>query len=381
MLNKASFLKKRAEGSLVFLLMCVVGSAVAAPTIQGVSGTLSHKSVVSITGSGFGTKATAAPVVWDDASGTNILDKWDGVWPNNNPTYNTAYRAPMRGISLPHNHITRYIAGAHAQNLGSNGGYNVIFWKNRTISLPAYTYMSWYQRADDNWVFGLGSPADDNYKIWDYSAGTSPYDASNWYLAYGPPGPSSKTDNAQWLFTDDGNSLLNPDQNGHNVWWLNGVNPMAGKWAKVELLVKYTTQNDGYMKVFENGVLKINYLGPTDKYPGVARNEGIGGYARGYGNPNQWRYFADAYLDYTLARVVLANNPNLSNATIIETQIPSSWSSNSISISVNLGQFSTGQTAYMFVVDSTGTPTTSGFPVTVGGGGTVLAPPTNLHVQ
>jgi len=32
---------------------------------------------------------------------------------------------------------------------------------------------------------------------------------------------------------------------------------------------------------------------------------------------------------------------------------------------VNLGSFSTGQTAYLFVFDSTGTPSASGFPVTV----------------
>src|SRR5262245_53134787 len=133
--------------SATWLLMLLVGSATAAPTIAGLAGTLDHKGSVTINGSGFGTKATAAPVVWDDASGTDILSKWSGAWPNNNPTYNTGYRSPMRGIGLPHSHITKYIAGAHGEATGANSGYNVIMFKYRTVSsYPSYTYASWYQR-------------------------------------------------------------------------------------------------------------------------------------------------------------------------------------------------------------------------------------------
>jgi hypothetical protein len=358
------------------LLMSLAGSAVAAPAIQATSGTLDHKATVTITGTGFGTKATAAPVVWDDASGTNLLSKWDGAWPSNNPTYNTGYRAPMRGIGLPHSNITRYIAGADAENLGYNAGWNVIFYKNRTMtSFPAYTYASWYHRADNAWTFC----GDNNYKSFDYSTGTSPFSASNWYLAFGPPHPGSTTDGAQWLYTDDANSLMNPDMNGHNAWWGTAVNPMAGQWTKVELEIMYTNQSNGYIKLWENGTLQLNYSGPTDKYSGTARSEGVGGFAR-CNYTNNWRYWADVYLDYTPARVVLANNSNLANATIIETQIPANWTANSIGISVNLGKFAAGQPAYLFVFDSTGTHNATGFQVTAGkSGGTALPPPTNLH--
>jgi hypothetical protein len=363
------------------LLVCVSHISVGAPTVSQVAGTFDHRATITISGSGFGTKATAAPLVWDDASGSGIGDKWDGAWPDNDPPYNTAYRAPQRGISLPHNHITRYIAGAHAHTDGANGGYNVIVFKYFTLpsSFPYYLYASWYQRADDAWVFG----GDNNFKALDYSAGHGPYDNNNWYCGFGPPNPSSPTSGAQWGPNDDGHSLSNPDMNRHNNWWNSGVNPMSGVWTKVEIAVKITNQNDGYIRVTENAShLVINYAGPTDQYPGNSRTFAIGGYARMYGQSNNWRYYADAYVDTTLSRVVLANAADLSSATIVETQVPTTWSANSIGATVNLGKFAAGQTAYLFVFDSTGTPNATGFPVTAGGSASAQPqPPSNISIH
>jgi len=344
--------------------------ALSAPVIQQVSGALNHKGTITISGTGFGSKATAAPLVFDDATGGNILDKWDGAWPNITSGYNTNYYGPMRGINPPHSHDNRYIAGAHAIDSGAYSGEFVVFFKNIPLqTFPFYVYASWYQRADNQWVFG----GDNNFKTFEYSNCCSPMEMpNNWYTAYGPPHPAANTDGAQWLFTDDGGSMMNPDVRGHNVWWGTAVNPMAGKWSKVEVAVKVTNQLDGYLNVWENGRAVMNYVGPTDKYPGTRRTIGIGGFARMYGHSNNWRYFDDAYLDTTLARVVLANTPILSTATIIENQIPTAWSDGSITATVNLGQFTQGQTAYLFVVDGSGIPSPIGLAVTAGG--TVATP-------
>src|SRR5262245_34215668 len=113
--------RKMAWRRAVYLLLFFATSAAAAPVIQQASGTLNHIKSITITGSGFGSKEVAAPVVWDDASGTNILNKWDGAWPNaGNSAYYTRYTTPIRGISLPHNHISKYIAGAHGDSAGAN---------------------------------------------------------------------------------------------------------------------------------------------------------------------------------------------------------------------------------------------------------------------
>src|SRR6266404_4673257 len=193
-------------------------------------------------------------------------------------------------------------------------------WSSRTSRCSHFRSIS--TRADTAWIFG----GDNNYKTFAYSICCSPYEMpNNWYTAYGPPHPSSKTDSAQWLFTDDGGSMSNPDVNGHNVWWDTAVNPMAGTWSKVEIAIKVTDQTNGYVKMWENGHQVMGYVGPTDKYPGTRRTIGIGGYAR-MQEPSNWRYFDDVYLDTTLSHVVLADKPLLSQAKIIENQIPSSWS-------------------------------------------------------
>jgi hypothetical protein len=361
------------------LLACFGQPAVGAPsialvtstldhqTLSATSGTLDHRSTITISGAGFGTKPAAAPLAWDDASGTSTSAIWDGAWPSKISQYNMAYRTPQRGIALPHNHVTRYIAGAHGEKRGADGGSNVMVYKNVTLpaTFPYYVYASWYQRADDAWVFG----GDNNFKTFDYSTGSDPYANSNWYLGYGPPHPASTSDSPQWGPNDDGKSLMNPDMNGHNYWWNHGVNPMSGKWSKVEVEIKLTDQNDGFIRVTENAShVLINYVGPTDKYPGKTRTIGIGGYARMTGQPNNWRYYADVYLDTTLARVVLANNADLSKATIVETQLPVSWNDGSIDTGVNLGQFAEGQTAYLFVFDPTGAHNDKGFAVRAGTG-------------
>src|SRR5947207_1048391 len=251
---------------LAFACAVIMWSSAAAaqPSILGSSGEWSQKATVTISGTGFGSKGTPAPVVWDDASGSNVTAKWDGAWPNcgGNDAYNLAYRTPSevgRNIPLPHNHITKYLSGAHyGASPGPQCGYSVIMWKVRTItSFPAYSYASWYQRSDDGWHFG----GDDNYKTFAYSEGVGPYSLpNNWYMEYNPR-PTSPTSGAAWHLNDDAlgtstQSLQIADQNGHSFWWDGAVNPMAGQWSKIELEIKYTSQTDGYIKSWENGILR-----------------------------------------------------------------------------------------------------------------------------
>jgi hypothetical protein len=355
---------------LVSMSMMTAGAqAVSAPVVEHVSGALNHGGLITILGSGFGTKAKAAPLVWDDATGVDVSEKWSGAWPNTIGPYNTAYHTPMRNIGLPHNHDTRYIAGDHysptvatAVPGGAYGGGNVVVFKDINLPRPFHIYASWYQRLDNAWTFG----ASNNIKTFAYSVCCSPYQLPNdWFTGYGPPHPTSSSDSgSQWGIGDDGKSIISPDLNGHNSWWGHAVNPAAGKWSKVEVAVKVTDQNGGYIQVHENGKLVINYAGPTDKYPGTARTIGIGGWSL-IKAPHNWRYFADIYLDTSLSRIVLANNAVLSQATIVENQIPSSWSDTVITATVNLGQFQAGESAYLFVVDSNGTPSASGLHLTV----------------
>jgi len=118
----------------------------------------------------------------------------------------------------------------------------------------------------------------------------------------------------------------------------------------------------------------MNYVGITDNYGGTRRGVAVGGYARMQGYTSNWRYFDDVYVDTTLSRVVLADKPVLSQASIVELQIPSAWNDGSISAQVNLGKFTQGQMAYLFVVDASGNVSATGIAVTAGGSATTLTP-------
>ena len=343
----------------VITLVMTGGAAAQGPTITGVSAAWSHGASAMIRGFGFGTKAKAAPVVWDDASGTTPSAKWDGGWPmrSTNPEYNIAYRSPIRGISLPHQRVGRYLAGAHGESNGFDAGYNVMVWKNRTISFPSYSYVSWYQRADDAWVFG-----NDNYKIYDWSMGAAPYDLpNNWYAEYNPA-PTSRTSFCTWHLNDD---LVPGSLSDSSTWWGGRcTNPMGGTWAKIEMLIKWSQGLDGFVRIYDNGVNVLDYTGPTDRMSGTSRAEAIGGYS-GESNPNNWRYFSDIYLDHTLAHVVIGNAPTYSESTVREVQIPTLWSDSLITVSVNLGALSEGQPAFLYVVDANGVVNEAGQPITL----------------
>ena len=360
-------------------LLIASASALATPTVQQVSGSLAHNGSITISGSGFGSKPTAAPWVWDNATASNLTSIWGGAWPDALPGYNTGYYAPMRGIQPPHSHDSRLIAGAHAANTGANSGYAVMLFKSLQLpTFPCNFYASWYQLADPQWHFG----GDNNFKTFDYSEGGNPYAKdTSWYTVYGPPHPSSATDTGlQWV-NETGTPLLNPDVNGHNAWWGAAVNPMAGKWSKVEIAFKATDQNDGYVTVWENGKKVMSYQGPTDTYPGKLRTVAVGGYARMQGYTTNWRYFDDVYVDTTLQRVVLADKPVLSQASIVELQIPVAWSDGSITATVNLGKFGQGQVAYLFVVDASGNPSANGYQVTAAGTAQAPSPPSAVSVH
>jgi hypothetical protein len=350
-------------------------SASAQPAISGVSGSYGHKTSVTIAGLRFGTKPAVAPVVWDDSSGTN-LQKWTGGWPNCSATTsnNIAVRTPIRSITPPHQRVGRYIAGAHAEELGYCGGQNVMLYKTFSgVTKPLQMYVSWYQRADDKWVFGLGDPADDNYKEMDWTTDGSPYGAVGFYVTYNAS-PTSRTSIPNWAVSPGMGRAA-------TIWGDGGTNPMGGTWTKVEALFRFSTGADGRIQIIDNGVVKVDYTGVTDNASETQRTLGIGGYTRGR-NPNNWRYFTDVYVDTSWARVMLGNAPTLAASTRREMQVPVSWSDTSITISTNLATFTEGQTAYLYVFDSSGRVNAAGFPVVLGGGTTSRRPlpPTNVRV-
>jgi hypothetical protein len=351
--------------------IAVLGPQVAAqaqPVITSASGQWSHKASVTIAGARFGSKSRPAPLVWDDASGANVLDKWDGGWPNNskNSDYDIAYRTPIRGVSPPHNRVGRYLAGAHGESL-ANAGYNVMVWKK--YQNTGSMYLSYWYQLDPAWTFG----GDNNHKLAIHAIQEPPYAKPHFNYGYpGGWGPRSLDADVKWnIYTTYPKYFLKPNKRLNNGYtWYGGIgtNPV-GRWVKHEIIAKWSPGSDGMVTVYDNGKKVLEYRGRTDAASGTSRVEAIGGFARPYGRPNNWRYFADMYVDTTLARVMLGNASTLEGSTKREVQIPTQWSGSSITLSVNLGTFKEGETAYVYVVDADGNANEDGYPIRVGGGG------------
>jgi hypothetical protein len=78
-------------------------------------------------------------------------------------------------------------------------------------------------------------------------------------------------------------------------------------------------------------------------------------------------WWDEIYLDNTQSRVMLGNSSTWSGCTHLEVQVPSAWASNQITATINQGTFSSGQQAYLYVVDSAGAVNANGYALTMGG--------------
>jgi hypothetical protein len=368
--------------NLFAMILSIV--ATADPIITGISGNFNHKSQVTIIGNNFGIKVKSAPVVWDDASGTNMSTTWDIAVPNSaaNSNYNMQYRSKgYRNVDGPHANSQKYIVGGHTNTWNAYAGGAVMISKIMpSRNEGSIFYQRAYYRLDPNWQFAnTGDTNDNNHKWWAANfGGAGPYENTYNYIDYDQGKFTNGTSVVQHKYSPGTpeHTLTSPDVNGHSNWWSSSANPVS-KWTLYEVEYKISTTTNGYLKVWADGALVMNYAGRTDFNTSSSMAFGFGGYSATYTiSPiNNFRYFSDIYMDNTAARVVLGNNELLSSSTIIEPQIPSAWSTNSISVNVNLGKFSAGQTAYLFVVDANGVRNAKGFAITVGGSSNPQPPP------
>jgi hypothetical protein len=356
--------------------------ATAQPSISGTSGTWSQDQTVTITGSNFGTKTTAAPVVFDDSDhGQAVSARWSGGWPSlGTAACRIQYSTTIRSVALPYtsNGNTSYLRGGHCDTVFADEGWNVLVWKNRTVSsFPAYTYAHWYQRVDPAWV--NQDPSDGNFKWYDWSSGSEPYQTSNganWYLECAN---WDVGENCQNHFNDDGASLTQD----FNWYGTSTQDLVAAGWHKYEIFLKFTQSGAGLIEWHRNGVLIHSWAGSrTDGMTGTARNESFGGYTFDDGNSNNYRYFDDIYYDTTWAHVELCAGSTWATRGVCEPQIPTNWNANgqSITITVNLGQFASG-TKYLYVMDSAQAKNALGTAITVDGAGSPAAAPTRLRFR
>lgn len=152
--------------------------------------------------------------------------------------------------------------------------------------------------------------------------------------------------------------------------WGTGPTLTTGKWHRIEIWAdasknSFTVAVDGVQAWNKTNWLAASLAlnGHTLDYPNM-----LDGPQRDASCPATGAYsYDDIYVDFTQARVEIGDASTWSNTRKKEVQIPTSWSDSAISVRVNSGEFTSGQTAYLYVVDSNGAVNNQGIPVKIGG--------------
>jgi len=333
--------------------------AVGAPSVSGVSGTLSVGQTVTVSGSGFGTKPVAQPLLWDNfeggTAGKGIQDvpatigKWDTGAGSENVTYTKA-KAHSGVMASQHNFMT---------------AYNASLSKNVQFSR---LYM-------DFWI--MASYIDNksrNFKPWRFYGPNDDYQLDYVWLCSG--------------------GLMNRVQGsaGFSQGDWGGPAYSNGKWMHVQLVYNESSPGvangtirhfiDSQVAGLDSGAImtekvsahfnqiRIGHYWDQDAVDNCAANSGA------------TVYVDDVYLDTSWARVELGNASTYAGSTHREIQVPSSWADGSVAIKFNPGNFASGTTAYLYVTDANNN-TSAGIPVKIGQTGTAVLPnpPSNVTVQ
>jgi hypothetical protein len=348
------------SGGLIFLGLVFVSAQPAAgqPSVSSVSGTVSHGQTVVISGGSFGTKSAAAPLAWEDFN-DGVLDA---------ALENHGNMSVSNTDNLRHPFSSRN-ARANYKTLSQ-------FWDGYYFGYAGNPAPKWYVqywiKLAPNWHWGTS----------DASGGDKGLANIKFFRLF-PTGSRNYPNIGYSIHGFSGGDMLRFVENGEQVY--KGVDARSwftpGVWHSVQVEFNDSSganQNNGTLKLWVDGVLRdstttLNTHPSGDGAPISKRPLIMGFYdswpPSTYNASTMYAYYSDIYVDNTWARVELGNASTYAASTYRETQLPTSWGSSSVSFRVNQGTFGNGQTAYIYVVDSSGRVNANGYPVTIGGGG------------
>jgi len=320
-----------------------------APSVSSVSGTISHGESITISGSGFGSKSTAAPYKYDDfedgSLGERVGNGWY-TWSNLSdgwPIYSNAQKRATgkceRNAYLQHDRAYNSTLGLTGLNWGYDRQAYISCWYYCTLAGATtrnFKPLAWRSGGAGEWL---------NPKV---RIGMLP--SANTGLAY--------------VLGCEGQELAKT--------WTVGGDVMPNGWHRIEMWVDTGTSssgdNDGVCKGWRDlsqwwSLTGFEYDFSTADHDNIY----FASYFAtdtGTPTPQMWWYYDEIYVDTTQSRVEVGNASTWSGCTHREIQIPSAWSSSSITVTVNQGTFADSSGAYLYVVDSDGNVNSSGYSIT-----------------
>lgn len=299
--------------------------AISAPAISSVAGSPADGQAVTITGSGFGARSQPGPLVFDDFEAGSAGQPVGGKTAKSG-TWNTGSYAG--GVTY-----ATYEGKKVALHSFGNGNYNSSLYVDPTPTQTVYL---------DFWIKGvpLSNPSR-NWKTWRF------YNTSD-----------AEVGNSVYYCNGGGIDLA-----GNWVWTAEAPPPKT--WIHYEVI-----QKPGMIRHYRDGKLDLsssNGSPPTVSQVRIGHYWGLDAVSDCGSNPGANVYTDNVYVDTSLSRVVLGNASTFEGSTKRAIQRPTAWTADKVTVQFYPTQFSTGETAYLFVVDANNIAS-PGYKVTIGQG-------------
>lgn len=364
--------------TLAAVLLFFLTADAAPPVVTDVTGELSQGGSISVTGIDFGPKATAGPIKYEDFEWGADGDSLDGSF----------WETRADDQPSPKPDMTISDSGSHG---GSRSGRAII------NSVPP----GGAPRSDKAWVNNLGFAQTGKayvnfWMYWDWGTAIDHPDKGDDFQI-----------KALYLGdVDDGRADMTPgcyligwqhqayaDGVGYNWSYLtvhgadsiyirkapnftsqhNTIGRTPG-WYNIIYQVDMGTPglSDGEIKVwisssegeaysYGSDANQMIIAGSEDYYDAVR----IGWYRGDTSYGHTALYYDDIYMDNSFARVEIGDAATYDACTHREVQIPIDWSDTSLTLAVNTGSFSLGESVYLFVVHEDGSISDGHGPLTV----------------
>jgi hypothetical protein len=365
------------------------------PNPTSVVGTINHGASITIYGTNFGIKSPAAPLIWDDCEGKTINNDaavlssgWNDPWPRvyvSSDSTKTRYKPTgFRSVPQPHQYSSQILGGCHYQDQDNNPQYigdGAEGFRAVGVNIDATVqsdrwYVRFYYRLDPKW--NRQEMNNNNHKVTVFQWGPNAYDPGRGFqYTVFENGATGRSPGVQSTH----NCALEPSSdifNNPRLKWIIWEETLDTQTLEREIIVDGDSANLPLGYYTADGVNTARSFTMGGYYRRVRDGGSInnpadyrGGWEGGDGSmpdsvDTNWRYFDDAYVDTTWARVILGNASTYSACTIIEPQIPTSWSSTSIVVTINLGAIPSEVPSYIYVFNGDNDHNSNGLEFTPG---------------
>lgn len=357
---------------LIPILLLCASTCWAAPSVTDVQ---QSGSTLTVTGSSFGVKTTAAPTKYDSFEWGTL-----GETITNGDDPNTPYWQYEGGTdsSATLNSSYSHSGDRSAYSDGTLNDNQCYFHDSFIDVTPGLEmYVSYWMRWDYSLQQDMISTGD-FFKGNRINSGGNSYNGTP-YLTVNINGVDydTPTNNRveHFQYTTDAYGGLNKGRHSSEHF------PQE-EWYRVELYLKLSDPagaTNGELWWSLNGSDNWVYLDGTDP-GGITRQTGavneidvftlvFGGCEMDLSSGNAaYSWQDDIYVDNTRARVEIGNASTWAASTHREIQIPTAWATGEITVDLKTGSFAEDATVYVYVVDSDGVVNASGELITLGGG-------------